>query len=486
MSLQDLAAERAVLAGLCQSGYYQWLEIGHLIDGDCFDAFNTNIFLCLKHVFEKEDCKITKVDLPTLQSAAIDIGITYIFNKPTEIPRIQAILNTPVSKDNISRFAKKIRKLSLIRKLGGQLDNTKLKLSELNGDESVSEIINIAEDGIFSFTEHLGGEDSDKPISIFDDGVEVIENVCENPVTQLGLNTGFTIWDRSIGGGLRTGVQLIGARMKVGKTMLGMNMGFNIANNEKIPVLYADSEMIRDQFKFRSYGMVSEVEINRIETGQIGEKLAEKKKVLDAIKKLKDIKYDWVSINGVPFEQQLGIIRKWILQEVGLLPDGRAKKCAVVYDYIKLNDSSDLQNDLKEYQMLGFMTNALHNICVRYDIPLLCFCQLNRDGIDSEETNSIGGSDRIGAYVSSFSIFKKKSDEEIALDGPNSGNRKLVPIFSRNGGLLASKEYINCNMLGWCGKITEGYTNLELNNKGNSSNDGGFIVKDNPDNDPHF
>ncbi len=41
-------------------------------------------------------------------------------------------------------------------------------------------------------------------------------------------------------------------------------------------------------------------------------------------------------------------------------------------------------------------------------------------------------------------------------------------------------------MLGWCGKITEGYTNLELNNKGNSSNDGGFIVKDNPDNDPHF
>ena len=66
----------------------------------------------------------------------------------------------------------------------------------------------------------------------------------------------------------------------------------------------------------------------------------------------------------------------------------------------------------------------------------------------------------------------------MAEDGPDNGNRKLVPLISRHGGGLDDNDYINCFMKGWCAKITEGRTRLEVMNNVQSSSEG-FIVDDN-------
>jgi hypothetical protein len=78
-------------------------------------------------------------------------------------------------------------------------------------------------------------------------------------------------------------------------------------------------------------------------------------------------------------------------------------------------------------------------------------------------------------YVVTLLYFKRKSDEEISEDGPSAGNRKLIPIISRHGGGLDDNDYINCNMKGWCAKITEGKTKLELMNN-NIDEEEGFVV----------
>ena len=82
---------------------------------------------------------------------------------------------------------------------------------------------------------------------------------------------------------------------------------------------------------------------------------------------------------------------------------------------------------------------------------------------------------------SNFTIFKRKTDEEIAEDGPINGNRKLVPLIARHGGGLDDNDYINCNMKGWCAKITEGKTRLELLNNLGNTEDGFKIEDDNVD-----
>ena len=53
----------------------------------------------------------------------------------------------------------------------------------------------------------------------------------------------------------------------------------------------------------------------------------------------------------------------------------------------------------------------------------------------------------------------------------------MVPLISRHGGGLDDNDYINCYMKGWCAKITEGQTKLELTNN-NSPTNKGFEIDD--------
>ena len=266
-----------------------------------------------------------------------------------------------------------------------------------------------------------------------------------------------------------------------GKTLLSDNIGFNVAQLG-IPTLNMDTEMNKEDHIHRTLAMMSEIEINSIETGKFAESPDKKNKILQAVDKLKSLRMFHKSIAGKPFEDQLAIMRRWLVKEVGLNDDGTAKDCVIFYDYLKLMDSAGMSQDLKEYQVLGFMMTSLHNFAVRYKVPIVAFIQLNRDGITKESTDAASGSDRIIWLCSNFSIFKRKTPEEIAEDGPENGNRKLVPLISRHGGGLDDNDYINCYMKGWCAKITEGRTRLEIiNNKGNKKD--GFIVDDENENE---
>ena len=149
-------------------------------------------------------------------------------------------------------------------------------------------------------------------------------------------------------------------------------------------------------------------------------------------------------------------------------------------------DSQGVSQDMKEYQVLGFMMTQLHNFATKYKVPIVAFVQLNRDGITKESTDTASGSDRIIWLCSNFTIFKRKSDEEIAEDGPNAGNRKLLPVISRHGGGLDDNDYINCHMEGQFAKIKEGKTRLELMNNINSDSDIQEYIGENDDQEIPF
>ncbi|NDB85430.1 MAG: hypothetical protein EB127_22415, partial [Alphaproteobacteria bacterium] len=159
------------------------------------------------------------------------------------------------------------------------------------------------------------------------------------------------------------------------------------------------------------------------------------------------------------------LMRRWIVKDVGLEDDGTAKPCVIFYDYLKLMDSQGMSQDLKEYQVLGFMMTSLHNFATRYKVPIVAFVQLNRDGITKESTDAVSGSDRLIWLCTSFTIFKIKSPEELAEDGPNAGNRKLVPIVARHGSGLDDGDYINMLMQGSHSKLRELKTRNEFKNQ---------------------
>ena len=475
MILSDPAAERAVLSGIIQYGNESYLDVVDIIQEATFSVdSNTIIYKCLKRLFEIQEIKT--VDIASIYSVAQELNLYHILSKNDETIHLKSIIDFPVNKDNVRKFAAKIRKLEIARLLHKQLELAQDKLLDVSGSESINQILSLAEDTVFDFTSLLN-DGEHNPCLVGENATSYIQDLENNPVDQIGIATGFPVYDEAIGGGLRRGtINVIAARPKTGKTLLVDNMGWNIAN-KNIPVLNLDTEMTREDHINRLLGMISENDLRDIETGKFAQSPAKKEKLYNATKQLENAPIYYKSIAGKAFDEQLGIMRRWVTKVVGLNNDGSAKDCVIFYDYLKLMDTQGMSQDLKEYQLLGFMMTSLHNFAVKYKIPVVAFIQLNRDGINKESTDTASGSDRIVWLCSNFTIFKRKTDEEMAEDGPQNGNRKLVPLISRHGGGLDENDYINCHMKGWCAKITEGKTRIELmKNKGSKSD--GFIIED--------
>ena len=476
MILSDPASERAVLAGICRHGSEAYFDVADIVDANTFTVeSNSIIFACVKRIFDKDDS--IKIDVPSILSSAKEIGLADFFNNKNEISHLNAVMKFPVLFENVRRFAAKARKLQIARMMYDQLEETKEKYLDIKGDESVSHILGLAEESIFDFTSLLNDHD-DAPELLFGDLDEYLEDRAENQVDQIGIATGFTKYDFAIGGGLRKGtVNVIGARTKVGKSLIGLNMGADIANRD-VPVLYLDTEMTKKDQQNRggsmiSYGTNGKSTINDIETGKFADNDYRKNSLMELAQNKKNIPFYHKNIGGKAFEDQLSIMRRWIAKVVGLNDQVKANDCVIIYDYVKLMEASELaKSDLKEFQLLGFMMTALHNFALRYEVPVLGFIQLNRDGINKESTDAASGSDRIMWLCSNFTIYKQKSDEEIAKDGPENGNRKLVPIIARHGEGLEDGDYINVLMKGAYAKLIEGMTAYELE-------DGGSYVEDN-------
>ena len=439
----DLGAERAVLAGIFSYGLESYVEVCDIIDSDSFSHKNNQvIFKCLEKIIKDG----AEIDLPSLLSAAKKLDLQDIINSTQELEYINSLMEYPVKKDNVLYFAAQIKKFEFARKIKKLTNKIGRDIDDINGDESIDEIINILENPI---TDFLREDDTgNKPERIGDGVEEYLEFLIENKCDQIGIPTGFARYDAAIGGGLRPGgVDLVSARPKVGKSVFGDNVAINVAA-KGIPVLMLDTEMSKEDHLNRIISNLSGVPINEVATGRFTDDDEKSIKVKQAIDHIKDIPYTYVTVAGAPFEQILNTIKRWIMQEVGQDENGKTNQCVVVYDYLKLMTSGSITNNIQEYQALGFQITALHNLAVKYEFPCLSFVQLNRDGITKESTDAVSGSDRLIWLCTSFSIFKTKSAEELAEDGPNAGNRKLVPIVSRHGPGMDDGNYINMRMVG--------------------------------------
>ena len=467
-NLQDLASERAVLAALCQYGLDCYLEID-FVDADHFtNDMNQLLYPCIyKSVSEN-----SKVELASILSAANSLGVSESINNKEEMSFIRSLFNFPIHKENAKSHAVKIAKLKLARDLKKTLKACEKELDATNGDEDVMDLISKVEAPILDATADIYQSSNKKTEIIGEDIDDYIEYLSENVSDNVGIPTGFPRYDAAIGGGLRRKcVDLVAARPKVGKSMFGDAVAMNVSRLG-IPVLMLDTEMSKEDHLNRMLANLSGVDINKISTGKFTENPLEKEKVEKAAQELKEIPYHYISIAGQSFENILALMRKWIYQHVGFDEAGVTRDCLVVYDYLKLMGSEGISSSMQEYQVLGFQITQLHNFMVKYDVPCLSFVQLNRDGITKESTDVVSGSDRLIWLCTSFSIFKMKSEEEVAEDKIENGNRKLVPVVARHGCGLDDGDYISMNMFGSIGKLQEGQTRNELHNNARAREEG--------------
>ncbi len=480
--MADRASERAVLVGLFQYGEDAFLDVADFLDANSFtDVLNQVVYKCLSYLYEKKEMK--HFDQTSLMACADELGYSNFFDKAADVNHIRSLMTGRVLLENVRTWAAQVRKLQVGRLLRDQLREAAMTLEDIKGSESIENILGIAESVVFDFSSLLHNEETSTPQLIGDGILDYLDSLEENPVEIVGISSGMKYYDQAIGGGFRRKtVSMIGARPKTGKSMLCANIGLHVAGNVDIPVLYLDTEMVKEDHWSRMIPnlcleMGMKVTINEVETGQYSTNSFKRGKVREAAEQLcgKDDKlampFHYLNVSGKPFEEIISIMRRWVTKVVGFDEEGVRNDCLIVYDYMKMMSGDGLNDSMKEYQVLGFMMSALHNFSVRNDVPVLSFIQLNRDGIDRESTDVIAGSDRVLWLVTNFTVYKEKSAEEIADVGPQYGNCKLVPISARHGDGLPSGDYINLHFQGRYGSVKEGETKLMIKNKASSGED---------------
>lgn len=477
--LIDPAAERAVIAGVFAYGANAYLDIADIVTSRTFGLdSNQTIWACLDHIF-KEAPDATP-DYPSVMSAAKSLGVNDILDKPEEKQHLRAVMNMPVQLSNVRRLAGKIRKLEIGRLLDAQMGEAQINLRGISGDEPIDKILSMAEEPIFDLTSLLTGAQADGPRLMGAGAREYIQFLIDNPREQIGISTGMKWYDFAIGGGLRpNSLDIIMARPKTGKTMVVDNTGLYIAGNQ-IPVLNLDTEMSWEEHLHRIIGNLAGVEIRDIETGKCNIGDLDGKQRLDATDRLAMMPYYYECIIGKGFEEVLSSMRRWVTRTVGLDANGKAKPCVIIYDYLKMLSGEFINKNMQEYQALGFITTALKNFMGRYGVPCLCFAQMNREGIDKEDTDVVSGSDRIVHYCTSLSIYKWKSDEERAdaIESAHKYTHKLVPLISRHGEGLKDKDYINIHADYRHGRVVEGPLKSEMEKKSSEGQPEGVVVED--------
>lgn len=484
--MYDVAAERGVLGGVFAHGEEIYADIADIVTSNTFSLDSNRIIWKIMDSICKEQPGAV-LDYPTFMSAARGLGLAATFDKPSERDHLRAVMNSGqvMKRENVRKLAARIRKLEIARLLDAQLETARSNLSGVTGDEPIDRIISMAEGSIFDFSSLLSGHT--EGVKLMGDGAEeYAAYLMDNPREMMGISTGMSQFDFALGGGLRTNsVDIIAARPKSGKSFLADNVSLHVADKVGVPVFNLDTEMSLEEHQHRILAHLSGVRIHDIETGRCGKNSLSRQQVLEAARRLRDMPYYYECIIGKEFEEVLASMRRWVTRTVGLGDNGKAKPCVIVYDYLKLVSANFLSNDLKEYQALGFIATALKNFMGRYGVPCLAFAQLNRDGIDREETDVLSGSDRIAHYCTSVTLYKRKSDEERAEATGDAARytHKLVPLIFRHGEGLKSGDYINIQADYARGRIIEGPTRDQLlrNSNGPASNQG-IIDHEPPDN----
>ena len=291
-------------------------------------------------------------------------------------------------------------------------------------NDYVTEVDRILNETVYAF-------DSDKTPKRMFDGVEERneERGKQENKSHAGLKTPFSEYDAYFSGLEDRQIYTIVARPEQGKSTIMAWMGLMTGYINKVPVLFLDTELEHDEVQDRFTAALTGIAYGEgIKLGRWRNDEASTDKMrrfyVDAEEKYKGFYH--LHVGNMHIDEICSIVRRWHYKHVG-----RGNKCLIIYDYLKLTGEKTSYN-WGEHQLIGEKTDKLKRIAVELCCPVLTAAQMNRSGVgDVDDTTVVSQSDRILWFASNVYIFRRKSDEELALDGPDRGTHLLKNIKTR-------------------------------------------------------
>jgi replicative DNA helicase len=332
------------------------------------------------------------------------------------IDYVVSINNNPVSDLNFDIYLNNVAEASTKYRLHTVLrESTAHTVDNAKDGKSGSDLIGFVENKILNLS--TDSKSIAEPRDFADGLLEFIEERKEKPVKMTGISTGYAILNNQIDGMIPATLHIIAARLKEGKSALLTNIALHVAYMEGLPVLYIDTEMSFNQWRTRAIAALANVKEREVIHGGYSKDIHEQlvRKCTEAIKN-GTLFHEYMP--GYSVDKVIALYKKYkVKHNIGL----------IVFDYLKEPDSSSVDRNRKEYQILGDVTTVLKDLAGTLDIPALTAVQLNR-------SMEIADSDKIARYGDVIMHWMGKKDDEIETDTRKAGSHKLIIRDSRRGG----------------------------------------------------
>lgn len=460
--IYSLQVERHVLSGLLKhQDLFADIDV-FLTENDFYNDVHSSIYTVFKNIKYKGE----NVDKVLLAEKIKNLGISFK-DEINIFDYIDNLTFSQITEEATMTACKELIKFRVRRELCQTADNLKEYVTK-NAEDSLDEIISKI-DGIYN-KKISSYSENDIPINIFEGVEDLIEERGNLPKDETGLITPYSEFNRMYGGLKNGNIYAIASRPGQGKSTWLNDICFKTAINpkNKTKTLILDTEMQTIDIQLRMVASLSGVPVWYLETGNWRKNEEMTKKVREAWSKVKKYEYFHYHVGNKNIDQICSIIRRWYLSKVG-----RGNQAMIAYDYIKLTGEKVGQN-WAEHQAIGDKIDKLKRISEEIQCPVITAMQLNRTGESFnrrgaevvDDSSVISLSDRLQWFASFVAIFRRKTLDELSLDGQAFGTHKLIPTKTRFQGKDAAGHQDLVRRLDSSGKEVWGqnYLNYDVQN----------------------
>lgn len=324
------------------------------------DFYNRQYGVLFETMCELHD-EGSPVDLVTLQNRLRSKDV------PPEVSSLEFVremLTAPMISANIKSYANIVAEKATLRRL--------IRLNEdiantcYAGKETLEYILEDTEKRVFQLVQKRT-LDSYVPIrQVVMNAMDKIEAAARSNGTVTGIPTGFLDLDYRTAGLQPSDLILIAARPSMGKTALMLNLARNVAFKKNLTMAIFSLEMSKEQLVNRMFSMESNVDGQKIRTGQMNdqewERLIESAGVIGRSSLIID------DTPGISIAELRSKCRKYKLEH-GL--------SVVMIDYLQLMTGTGKASDSRQ-QEISDISRSLKSLARELSVPVIALSQLSR------------------------------------------------------------------------------------------------------------
>ena len=353
---QNIEDEESILGGILLDPK----AIEHIADSLVSEAFYVKVHRDIYEAALMLHAQGKPTDLMTVTAWLQDY---HLLEKIGGISKLAQLVDRTVSAVNIDRQAA----LVMDKYLRRQLIAAGHEIVDLGYNTTIEleQVLDKSEQKVFSLTQKRPQEGLTPIADTLIQTYSEIEKLHQKTAVP-GIPCGFYDLDAMTSGFQRSDLIIIAGRPSMGKTSFALNIAYNVAKEQQLPVAIFSLEMSKEQLALRLLGSEAKVESNRLRSGRLSQEEIEKLSI--AVGNLSDLPIfidDAANISIMQMRSQVRRLQSQKKEQLGL----------VLIDYLQLMEGSGSENRVQE---LSKITRSLKGLARETKVPVIALSQLSR------------------------------------------------------------------------------------------------------------